>query len=176
MELKITSQIEAKKIVNSRSKYWNVISISSSDDGWPKLQQARDLVKLNFHDIGDSKIKHYNLEEDILAGRIILPSAEEIHKGLEFGRRYLDGPLLVHCHAGISRSAAMAWLILYDKFRDAKFSTYFMYKTRSMAFPNQRVMRIGLKILEPNKEKRLEVWNEILTDPIWISNHETIVR
>src|SRR5436190_1285517 len=60
-------------------------------------------LSLHFHDIIEPQ------------PHLVAPSRENVERLLEFGRELGDAPrghLLIHCHAGVSRSTAAAALIL----------------------------------------------------------------
>ena len=63
-----------------------------------------------------------------------------------------ESKLLVHCHAGISRSAAVSWLILVDQGMDPKLAFQSLFKARPFIWPNNNVMLIGDQILRKNGE------------------------
>ena len=59
-----------------------------------------------------------------------------------------DAKLLVHCHAGVSRSSAIAWLILIQHGSDPVEAFQSIFKKRSVIWPNTVVMSIGAKFLK----------------------------
>ena len=64
----------------------------------PRSIEAADHLTLRFNDIAEP-----------LAGYVI-PSADHVAQALAFAAGG-DGPILVHCYAGVSRSTAMAYAI-----------------------------------------------------------------
>lgn len=171
MKLKIVNAQEVKRETYRDLYYWNVISIGQPPEGWPEIIKARDLIRLGFHDLDYSFFLYKDWKEIVKKNKYILPTKEEIKKGLDFGRKYWEGPLLIHCSAGVSRSPAMAWLILYDKFRDVNFATDYLYRIKSSIHPNTYVIELGLEILIKNKAEKFAVFNELLKNQIWIDNH-----
>lgn len=59
----------------------------------------------------------------------------------------LDTNIVVHCHAGMSRSPAIAWLILIMLGMDPREAFMTLYKSRPQMWPNVVVMRLGAKYL-----------------------------
>jgi predicted protein tyrosine phosphatase len=64
----------------------------------------------------------------------------------------LTSNILVHCHAGISRSSAMAWLILVKLGMEPKEAFQSLYKNRPIIWPNTCVLRLGAEYLSLGKE------------------------
>lgn len=99
-------------------------------------------LELRFHDIID--------EMD----GMMLPRGEDVQQLLTFGRDLLAEPppgahLLVHCHAGISRSTASMMLILAQARPDiaAKDIVAQVVNIRPRAWPNLRILEIGDELL-----------------------------
>jgi predicted protein tyrosine phosphatase len=94
-------------------------------------------LELRFHDIIDP------------APGMILPSREHVAAILAFGRSLAAEPqparLIVHCHAGISRSTASMALILAQAMPDQPASTALamVHAIREKAWPNLRIIEIG---------------------------------
>lgn len=60
--------------------------------------------------------------------------------------------IVVHCHAGVSRSSAMAWLILIKLGMDFKDAFSLLIKQHPNIWPNKVVLGIGASILKLPKE------------------------
>jgi predicted protein tyrosine phosphatase len=95
-------------------------------------------LELRFHDI---------IEE---TSDRILPQPGDVEDILAFGRDLRDEPaasrhLLVHCHAGISRSTAAMALILAQALPQQSADTILrlVHGIREKAWPNLRLMEIG---------------------------------
>jgi predicted protein tyrosine phosphatase len=94
-------------------------------------------LELRFHDIIDEH-----------AG-MVAPNGEDIERLLKFGRSMLDsrstGQLLVHCHAGLSRSTAAAVLLLAQAQPDRPPETAVieMLELKPRAWPNLRMIELG---------------------------------
>jgi predicted protein tyrosine phosphatase len=82
----------------------------------------------------------------------LAPSREDVERLLEFGRE-LGEPagrhLLVHCHAGVSRSTAAAALILAQAYPDrpAREALDAVARIRPRAWPNLRILEFGDALL-----------------------------
>jgi predicted protein tyrosine phosphatase len=122
--------------------------LSILDPDWPVPdafgtygEHAR--LELRFHDvIEESSPDRYAPQQDHVADL------------LAFGRGLLEVPhddahLLVHCHAGISRSTAAMALVLAQALPDAPADRIFeeVLRIRPQAWPNLRILEIGGAIL-----------------------------
>ena len=91
----------------------------------------------------------------------VAPSKEDVERLLKFGREVADTPqtslpghLLIHCHAGVSRSTAAAALILAQAAPDRSAREVFeaVVRVRPRAWPNLRIVEFGDRILGRNGE------------------------
>jgi predicted protein tyrosine phosphatase len=96
-------------------------------------------LELRFHDV---------IEDH--AADVIAPRQEHIAALLAFGRDLIaepiaDAHLLVHCHAGVSRSTASLALILAQALPDTVASRIFedVLRVRPQAWPNLRILEMG---------------------------------
>lgn len=94
------------EVLKNRGK-WFVISIRDAEETSAPIDAFKDLCQgilaLNFDDVYDQR-KHSDYK---------LPSMADVKSVIEWSRG--KDQILVHCHAGISRSSAMAYLIACDK-------------------------------------------------------------
>jgi predicted protein tyrosine phosphatase len=123
----------------------HVLSILDPDAPEPPVfgsfgEHAR--VELRFHDV---------IEE--LPDRIV-PGAQQAQEILALGRDLTASPpadahLLVHCHAGVSRSTAAMTLILAQACPDRSGVEIVneVLRIRSRAWPNLRIIELGDKLL-----------------------------
>jgi predicted protein tyrosine phosphatase len=120
--------------------------VSILDPAWPEPAELdfcgpQDLLRLRFHDIIDDW------------GRGFEPPGEDhVARLLAFGRGLpSDGPvqLLVHCHAGVSRSTAAAILLLAQRepARDPYDIVAEIAHRRPQAWPNLRIIELGDRLL-----------------------------
>jgi predicted protein tyrosine phosphatase len=85
------------------------------------------------------------------------PSRADVVRILEFGReaaKPAGGHLLVHCHAGVSRSTAAAALILAQGYphRPAGEALDRVARIRPRAWPNLRILELGDALLKRDGE------------------------
>jgi len=119
--------------------------LSILDPGWPEPEPLNtfDLtrrLKLRFHDI-----------IEVQPGGI-LPERWDVELLLAFARDLgasKNTHLLVHCHAGVSRSTAAATLILAQTWPDrpAEDALREVTRLRPRAWPNLRILELGDEIL-----------------------------
>ena len=128
--------------------------LSILDPGWPEPEALRDFnidrrLKLHFHDVIEP-----------LPGWIA-PERWDVDLLLAFGRNVADAHrgaagahLLVHCHAGVSRSTAAATLILAQRYADrpADEALAEVARLRPRAWPNLRMLDLGDTALGRNGE------------------------
>jgi predicted protein tyrosine phosphatase len=108
--------------------------VPAAFDGFPEHRR----LELRFHDV---------IEPDT-AG--VPPSEADVAALLAFGRGMRDGAhLLVHCHAGISRSTAAMTLILAQALPDTAADDVLgeVFRIRPKTWPNLRMMEIGDRML-----------------------------
>ncbi len=115
--------------------------LSILDPDWPVPEAfgtygAHQRLELRFNDI---------IEET--PGEIA-PQPEHVRRLLDFGRGLLAEPdphLLVHCHAGVSRSSAAMLLMLAQAQPDREASALAaeLLQIRSKAWPNLRMVEFG---------------------------------
>lgn len=113
--------------------------LSILDPDWPAPEalaayDARRRLELRFHDIIDPQ-----------PGRVA-PEPPDVEHLLAFGRQM--GPrahLLVHCHAGVSRSTAAAALILLARQPESPAAAALdaVLRLRPKAWPNLRILELG---------------------------------
>jgi predicted protein tyrosine phosphatase len=117
--------------------------LSILDPEWPVPDAfgafgEHEKLELRFHDVIE------NIEG------VVLPSAEHVSALLAFGRDLRAEPsrqahLLVHCHAGVSRSTASLVLLLAQALphrRASEVATEVM-RIRPQAWPNLRLIELG---------------------------------
>src|SRR5690242_14445012 len=117
--------------------------LSILDPGWPVPPAfgsfgEHERLELRFHDV---------LEPE---PGMIAPQPEHVAQVLSFGRDLMREPpanahLLVHCHAGISRSSASMALILAQALPgwSGEEIVRAILRIRSKAWPNLRIMEMG---------------------------------
>jgi predicted protein tyrosine phosphatase len=118
--------------------------LSILDPDWPMPEAFGTFgehakVELRFHDV---------IEADITG--TLAPQPEHVAAVLAFGRDLQDetrtaAHLLVHCHAGVSRSTASLALILAQALSDASGEAIFaeILRLRPQSWPNLWVLELG---------------------------------
>ncbi|WP_297804513.1 hypothetical protein [uncultured Brevundimonas sp.] len=123
--------VEAIARVRRPSHILSLISPSAEPTGFQCLAPYH--LELRFNDIAEPR------------DGLIEPSAEHIQSIIEFGRSSREqGPLLIHCWAGVSRSPAAAFIIGFDRDRPAP--THLAARLRSSApycTPNPRMIALA---------------------------------
>jgi len=102
-------------------------------------------LALRFHDIIEPRLD------------CLMPQRADVERLLGFGRELIDAPdphLLIHCHAGVSRSTASATLILAQAWPDRPARTVLdaVVAIRPRAWPNLRILEFGDALLGRNGE------------------------
>lgn len=101
------------------------------------------------------------------------PSRRDVEQLLAFGRELDAGHLLVHCHAGVSRSTAATTLILAQALPDRPATEVFdaVVRLRPRAWPNLRMLEFGDELLGRNGgivTAAAQVYRRVLDrDPLW---------
>jgi predicted protein tyrosine phosphatase len=130
--------------------------LSIMDPGWPEPEALRAFdvhrrLKLHFHDVIEP------------APGWIAPERWDVELLLAFGRDLgavhseaveEDPHLLVHCHAGVSRSTAAAILLLAqrDPVMPAEDAVLEVVRLRPQAWPNLRMIEFGDALLSRDGE------------------------
>jgi predicted protein tyrosine phosphatase len=124
--------------------------LSILDPGWPEPDafgafDRHRRLELRFHDV---------IEAD---PRCVAPERLDVEQLLSFGRDLTKAGnthLLVHCHAGVSRSTAAATLILAQTRPDrpAEEALQVVVRQRPRAWPNLRILELGDALLERRGE------------------------
>jgi predicted protein tyrosine phosphatase len=119
--------------------------LSILDPGWPDPEafgafDPHERLELRFHDVIDA------------GPGWITPDREDVERLLAFGRelsRARETHLLVHCHAGLSRSTAAATLIVAQTRPDrpADQALLEVVRQRPRAWPNLRILELGDELL-----------------------------
>ena len=124
--------------------------LSILDPGWPEPEafgafDPHRRLELRFHDVIEAE------------PGCIAPESLDVEQLLTFGRDLTearDTHLLVHCHAGVSRSTAAAALILAQTRPDrpAEEALQAVVRQRPRAWPNLRILELGDALLERHGE------------------------
>ncbi len=157
--LKVLDQIDAQQLVNvDEPNKWNVVSLwsehnksildtktglytpATSTHEQPDFSGAKNLTQHYFHDVE-------NLKE---GGQLC--SLEQIIEILAFAAKYREEPVLVHCFAGISRSPAIAILMVLHAIKETSNNPYtdaltIVWNVRPIMKPNQHILNLGVPLI-----------------------------
>ncbi len=176
-ELIFCSRYAAKDKTDQQQKYWNVVSIGSDSidkkgdsEGWPDLPGAKELIRVNFDDIvyvsTDKGGRTYNL--------VTPEKMEAIINQVRAWTKDGPAPVLVHCHASISRSTATTLVLLIDRYKDQPTPEMVVLALRELIaissniMPNPKVLEAGIEIIFKGDEaKQVEVIRAIYAHRIW---------
>ena len=133
--------------------YWGARDVthvlSIMDPGWPEPEPVQSFnlarrLKLKFHDVIDADPPWIAPQRWDVA--LLLAFGRDL---AAFGDRRSPVHLLVHCHAGLSRSTAAAILILaqHEPGRDAGDAVGLVTRLRPRAWPNLRMVELGDALL-----------------------------
>lgn len=163
-EFVIASEVEAQKLVDKKPFYWNVISIWSGGGGkhgtiQPHFPKAASVHQERFHDI--------NRPEE---GRILC-TINEVDAIRKYARAHHGEPLLIHCHAGISRSTAIAFLIVLDALKDkvvnpAEEAMRYVYQKRPIMVPNRHIIDVGIPAITLSDTESMRYFRELYNSTI----------
>jgi predicted protein tyrosine phosphatase len=149
-QIKIVGIAKALGLCPAELAGWNILSIRGQMNEAPlSLPGARRTKVLLFDDVQTDR-----QEDGEFAAR-----PEDIQAALAFSREIEDEPLLIHCAAGISRSTAVAWIIIYDKLKEqpgdaVRRSFDIVRKLRPILDPNRHVLRLGIEALVPQESRQ----------------------
>lgn len=143
MELFITSLQEAKQLLEQQPNFYRVVSISSPLDPVDDLENAKEVLYLYFDDI--DKIRKKNT---IIQLKTV--SQEDCQKALEFLNG--DGPLLIHCHHGKSRSTAIALGFLLQKNDNYEQAIEELLRLKPWATPNEYIVELMCSIFNRSNQ------------------------
>lgn len=153
----IESRLGAEQILSSsweREQITHLASIFGTpityDDGKKYGESPCD----GFDEFGGKKLalQFDDIQSDCFYG-YIGPSEKDVLKIIAFGNiikeDLMEGPcgLLVHCHAGISRSTAAAFIIAYIILEDKKKAMELVFSVRPQARPNSRMIMLMNKLI-----------------------------
>lgn len=155
LEVIVLSRAEAGDFLASPTRCADlgfVVSIGDPEDPPPPgISRVREMLRLHFYDTGDD----------------LGPSAEHVRQLIDFAHAIAGRPgrVLAHCQAGISRSAAAAYIIYAVALGEGREEEALerVFANRPMAVPNQRMVRIADRLLGRNGAlvRALQMRNEL---------------
>lgn len=135
----IMSFTAAESWLKHRPPYYDVISLGPEA---PSGTLCRRQLVLDFDDICS--------RPDLGDGRHPddrVPQTKHVCQAVLFARKSEDERLLIHCQAGVSRSPAIAWCILLDRYRDPRRATVNLFELHPLAIPNPVLVYYGLEVI-----------------------------
>lgn len=167
MDIKICSRKTCiNDTVSDRNTNRLIVSISESE---AEAGLMRRYAKFRCIDIKTFAFLDLTESFDDIAEYGRLPNTNDIEQILHFCNN--EYPVTVHCHAGISRSSASAYLIGYMRSGDIKQAYGLLnYKLHS---PNKLIIKLGEEVLGNDKlyseylRLNYEQTKEILKDKDW---------
>ena len=119
------------------SQYSGVITIEEPDTHDPFRTDVVPQLVLQFHDIDMTMLDY------------VEPEPEHVQQALTFAQE-IDGPLLVHCRAGVSRSTAIALAIASDRLGagNERQACEWLRQTYPQAQPNRLVVFLADETLK----------------------------
>lgn len=132
--INIASVHEAEYYTNQRPNHFNVVSITDPNC-YMNLPNANSIIRFDFHDV--SRQNENGPQYKLVTG-------SDCAKALAFMKNHDD--LLVHCHAGISRSTAIALGYLLTQFKRYQDAVEHLYVIRPIAIPNKRILAFMCRI------------------------------
>ena len=160
-KMKIVGVEEALRLSQAELAAWNILSIRGRMDERLSFPGARSTKSLHFDDV----------EADCPEDGESAARPQDIRDALAFSRGIGDDPLLIHCFAGISRSTALAWIIIYDKLKGkpeaVRESFEIVRDLRPILSPNRHVVRLGVEALVPKERRKkiMQQFRDCLVDP-----------
>lgn len=137
MEFLILPHYKAEQMVNKRPNELNVISVERTESVDPKL--CRNHLHLKIDDIQDWHIEKF--DKDLKDKGIVYPEMEDVKSALAFDKQCNRKIHIIHCHAGISRSPSIGYVILRGRGWIKRDAMREIFKIAAHAIPNERIVR-----------------------------------
>jgi predicted protein tyrosine phosphatase len=138
-QINICSQLDAFFTLSLFPNELDVISISGKNQ--PDLKAmtllARNVLHVHIDDIWDKSHE---------AQGFVLPNLSDVSRILDWKRsKGSENRLLVHCHAGISRSSAIAFII---SCMDKSIEESLQILDPAIHYPNELLIKLGSELLD----------------------------
>lgn len=124
---------------DNADKYTKILSITEPDRYIKSLGEHHLVLSMwDIDKVFKNKYREY-----------LPPSEEEVFKGIEFAKTWKeDDVILIHCAAGISRSPAMAYGLVWNLTKDIEKTNEILAHMQNRCQPNKAIMDIWRKNLE----------------------------
>lgn len=121
----------------------------------------RNGLRFHGHPHPDHLILRFEDVDDPAEG-VALPDIRHVEAAVAFGREHADRSILVHCKAGVARSAAMALALISDRMGEGaeREAVANLLEVRPVAVPNLIVLSFADRVLE-RQGRLVEAWMEI---------------
>jgi predicted protein tyrosine phosphatase len=164
LNLGVCAMADLPGIAKRDPDFWNLISIRGVGIGHIGTKGFRQVHKVVCEDIRDPKPD----DEEVLG----YPQKEHVEGCLKFARTVAGEPILIHCVAGVSRSTAIALILIIQAMKLDGFTEEeivekapgFLVEIRPQASPNPILLEFGIKCLFP-KSDTLEMARMLLAHP-----------
>lgn len=154
-EMAVLGVAEAESLIAEEPGRWNVISIVNDPEETPSLSGARKLLRLVFDDIDGTW--------DEAGG--VLATEDDVLRAIAFAKKTGRQPLLIHCTAGVSRSTAIAWTVVYARLCGAPRAGHralgIVRRIRPICLPNRHILRLSINLLAKHPDERQALQREL---------------
>lgn len=147
--LSVESRDGAARLIRSDRNFWNVVSICSPTTVPLDLTNAVRVHRTRFEDTEQANDPEAEC----------VPRVEDLAALFAFADETVPGPLLVHCQMGLSRSTAVALVLLMRKLWPApdalNIATAALLSVRPQSRPNSLIARLGFELFMPPEQARV---------------------
>lgn len=175
-EFRVCGLPEVENLLENEPNKWNVVSIWSEyydvelrnkiwvngnlNTSQPVLKGAKSIESHYFHDA------NYQSDDEV-----VLCDEQNIKSILSYARSHRGEPLVVHCYGGISRSTALAFLILLDNIKDVaeepiEDALAIVHHIRPQLMPNKHIINIGLPLVAGDRDTEIKWFRELFNSNI----------
>lgn len=134
MGMLILSHLAAKDAVMMYPQKLNVISVERNEP--VNVDLCKNHLQLDIDDLEDWHLEKWpDLKKDYK-----FAEKKDILKAVEFSKK--NKVHVIHCHAGVSRSSAIAYAIFRGQGMSSKDAMKEVYKINPHAEPNKRIVRL----------------------------------
>lgn len=107
------------------------------------------MLRLGISDIHCGRVWSPKEVDTVTAKGLVEATEEDLFEALRFARAYHDKPIVVHCHAGVSRSPAIALAILADRHGRGQehAAVAQLYGSTDAILPNPGIVALADKVL-----------------------------